>query len=492
MDNETMKSVLVVDDTPTNIDILVGILSDDYLVSVATDGPSALESVVECLPDIILLDIMMPGMDGYEVCRRLKADESSKDIPVIFITAMNDIQDELRAFEAGGVDYITKPFSPPVVLRRVQSVLALEDKTRQLSTLAKKLSKYLSPQVYVSIFRGDQDVEITSKRKKLTIFFSDIVNFTSTTEGMETEDLTDLLNSYLEEMSSIALKYGGTIDKFIGDAILIFFGDPLSMGIEEDACACVSMAIEMREQLKKLQEKWYSFGMQNPFKVRVGITTGYCTVGNFGSRNRMDYTIIGSQVNIASRLESNAQPGQILISHETWSLINKKIHCLKDKKIKVKGISHPIQTYQVTDLIENIEVSNTEITAGQLSENILSIDCNAKITEAYLLLADSTAYESAVIMNDNEPIGLFSRCKLIESHNNIPTDVFMEQTVLDHMQPILLSVDKDWPAGDIAERFIERADNSINDPVIVTSEGKLIGQISAVKLLKYFLGDRLL
>lgn len=153
----------------------------------------------------------------------------------------------------------------------------------------------------------------------MTIFFSDIVNFTSTTEGMETEDLTDLLNSYLEEMSRIAIKYGGTIDKFIGDAILIFFGDPLSQGVKEDAKACASMAIEMRDRLKELQEKWYSFGIQNPFQVRAGITTGYCTVGNFGSKSRMDYTIIGNQVNIASRLESNAKPDQILISHETFS-----------------------------------------------------------------------------------------------------------------------------------------------------------------------------
>jgi len=354
MSGETLKSVLVVDDTPANIDILLDILSDDYDVSVATDGESALESVEESLPDIILLDIMMPGMDGYEVCSRLKKGEATKDVPVIFITAMNDIKDEIKGFEVGAIDYITKPFSPPVVQRRVESALEIEDKKKEMATLAKKLSKYLAPQVYVSIFRGEQEVAIASQRKKLTIFFSDIVNFTSTTDGMEAEDLTDLLNSYLEEMSKIALKHGGTIDKFIGDAILIFFGDPLSRGLEEDAQACVAMAIEMRERLKELQKNWYTFGIQNPFEVRMGISTGYCTVGNFGSKSRMDYTIIGNQVNTASRLESSAKPGQIIISHETWSLVKDKIACLKSGLINVKGIHHPIQTYIVNNFHDEV------------------------------------------------------------------------------------------------------------------------------------------
>ncbi len=210
MGESTRKSVLIVDDTPTNIDILIEILAEDYEVAVATDGDSALESVDESKPDLILLDIMMPGMDGYQVCSILKKHESTRDIPVVFITAMNDIKDEIKGFEVGAVDYITKPFSPPVVQRRVKSILKLEDKTRELENLSNKLSKYLSPQVYVSIFRGEQDVVIESTRKKLTIFFSDIVNFTSTTKGMEAEDLSALLNSYLEEMSQIALKHGGT------------------------------------------------------------------------------------------------------------------------------------------------------------------------------------------------------------------------------------------------------------------------------------------
>src|SRR5262249_42326257 len=151
-----------------------------------------------------------------------------------------------------------------------------------------KLSKYLSPQVYSSIFSGSQDVRIASSRKKLTIFFSDIADFTETTDALESEELTALLNHYLTEMSKIALAHGATIDKYIGDAILAFFGDPETRGVQEDAMACVDMAIAMQRRMRELQAEWSDAGLQKPFELRIGINTGYCTVGNFGSEDRMD------------------------------------------------------------------------------------------------------------------------------------------------------------------------------------------------------------
>ena len=178
--------------------------------------------------------------------------------------------------------------------------------------LSTKLSKYLSPQVYSSIFTGQRSVEIASNRKKLTVFFSDIVDFTATTDDLESEELTALLNRYLTEMSKIALEHGATIDKYIGDAILLFFGDPETKGIKEDAIACVSMAIAMQRRMRELQSEWRDAGLEKPFQLRIGISTGYCTVGNFGSDDRMDYTIIGNEVNLASRLQSHAEPGGIL------------------------------------------------------------------------------------------------------------------------------------------------------------------------------------
>ena len=150
-------------------------------------------------------------------------------------------------------------------------------------------------------------------------------------------------------MSKIALKYGGTIDKFVGDAILIFFGDPETNGEKEDASACVLMALEMQERMKYLRRLWEDQGISKPLDIRIGINTGYCNVGNFGSEDRLDYTIIGGEVNLASRLESKANSGQILISHETYALIKKKIVCEKKEEINVKGIAHKIQTYQVIE-----------------------------------------------------------------------------------------------------------------------------------------------
>ena len=219
----------------------------------------------------------------------------------------------------------------------------------KIEKLAVKLSKYLSPQVYESIFSGKQNVKIEAYRKKLTVFFSDIKGFTELTDRLEPEVLSSLLNSYLNEMSKIALKHGGTIDKFVGDAILIFFGDPESKGDREDANACVLMALEMQERMKYLRKLWEDQGISKPLNIRIGINTGYCNVGNFGSEDRLDYTIIGGEVNLASRLESKADSGQILISHETYALIKKQIVCEKKEEINVKGIAHKIQTYQVIE-----------------------------------------------------------------------------------------------------------------------------------------------
>lgn len=224
---------------------------------------------------------------------------------------------------------------------------ALAEKNFQLEALSAKLAKYLSRQLYESIFSGQTDVEVRSYRKKLTIFFSDIQGFTELTESMEAERLSELLNEYLSEMAAVALTYGGTIDKFIGDGIMIFFGDPHTSGEKEDAVACVCMALAMRERLHELQTEWHQRGVSRALQIRVGINSGYSTVGNFGSEDRLDYTIVGGQVNVAARLEAAAEPDQILISHQTYALVNDAIESEPVGEIKVKGISHPIKTYSV-------------------------------------------------------------------------------------------------------------------------------------------------
>ncbi|MGI9524713.1 MAG: PAS-domain containing protein [Hyphomicrobiaceae bacterium] len=223
----------------------------------------------------------------------------------------------------------------------------ITERNRTLESLSAKLSKYLSPQVYQSIFSGKQTVEIASKRKKLTIFFSDIAGFTETTDNLESEDLTDVLNQYLTEMSTIALAHGATVDKYVGDAMLLFFGDPKSRGVKEDAQACVTMAIAMQRRMRELEHEWRSRGLEQPFRVRIGICTGFCTVGNFGSKDRMDYTIIGNEVNLASRLQSAVEPGGILLSHETNALVQDIVLTEEFPPMTVKGFLKPIKTYKV-------------------------------------------------------------------------------------------------------------------------------------------------
>jgi len=230
----------------------------------------------------------------------------------------------------------------------------IAQKNRELEALSIKLSKYLSPQIYNSIFTGAQSVEIASSRKKLTVFFSDLVNFTETTDKLESEELTNLLNHYLTEMSRIALEFGATIDKYIGDAIMTFFGDPESKGVKEDAITCVRMAIAMLRRMRELRSEWRELGAERPFQLRIGINTGYCTVGNFGSADRMDYTIIGNVVNLTARLQSHAEVDSILMGHETYSLVKDFMATEEQTPIQAKGFAEPIRCYKVLGLYDDL------------------------------------------------------------------------------------------------------------------------------------------
>jgi len=225
-------------------------------------------------------------------------------------------------------------------------------------TLIGKMKRYLSPQLFDSIVGGGISSDLSYRRKQLTVFFSDIVNFTSITDSTEPEVLSECLNLYLNEMSNVAIRYGGTIDKFIGDAVMVFFGDPTSRGVKEDAMACVGMAVEMQEKIRAIRSYWNERGIPLHLQVRMGINTGYCTVGNFGSRERMDYTIMGGQVNIASRLETASKPDGILISESTRELVQKQIEAVPMEPITVKGIHYPINTFLVTGLKNDEKARN--------------------------------------------------------------------------------------------------------------------------------------
>ena len=229
----------------------------------------------------------------------------------------------------------------------------LEAKNDFLDSLSTKISRYLSPQIYRSIFSGQKDVTIHTERKKLTIFFSDIQNFTGITERLQPEQITRLLNDYFTEMSKVALAHGGTIDKFIGDAMLVFFGDPETRGDAEDAKACLRMAIEMQHRIAGLNAAWRQTGIEDPFRVRMGINTGFCNVGNFGSNDRMDYTIIGAEANLAARLQSIAEPGHIVVSYETYALVRDVVVAQQLNPIAMKGISREVNPYAIRSVLDS-------------------------------------------------------------------------------------------------------------------------------------------
>jgi adenylate cyclase len=345
--------VLVVDDTPDNLFLMSALLEDRYEVATASDGLQALDIAGSGAPPaLILLDIMMPDMDGYEVMRRLRKNPATAGIPVIFLTALSSVEEEQFGLDLGAVDYIAKPISPPVVLARVHAHLERSTNAQRLRALSEKLGRYLAPQVYKSLFDGSREAEIRTQRKQLSVFFSDIKDFTAATAKWQPEEIKFLLNNYFSEMSKLASEYGGTLDKFIGDGMVIFFGDPESRGVKEDALQCVKMALAMQRRMSELQVLWREMGSEKTFEVRMGINTGYCDVGNFGSDLRMDYTIIGVEVNRAARLEQSADPGGILISRETYGLVQGEIIAEEQEPLTVKGFAEPIEAYAVQDEAE--------------------------------------------------------------------------------------------------------------------------------------------
>jgi len=241
------------------------------------------------------------------------------------------------------------------ITERVKSQREIAEKTEQLQSLSSKLSKYLSPQVYESIFAGERDVVIATERKKLTVFFSDIKDFTATTEDLEPEELTLILNDYLTNMTEIAIEHGATVDKYIGDAIVMFFGDPTTLGVREDALACVRTAMAMQRRMVDLRAKWKDLGYERPLRMRIGINTGFLNVGNFGSEERMDYTIIGGEVNLAARLEGICEPDGIAMANETYALVKNEFDAVAGDPIQVKGIAREITPYFVQGIFDDLE-----------------------------------------------------------------------------------------------------------------------------------------
>ena len=338
-------------------------------VEMAHDGATGLARVKEGGIDVVALDHYMAGQDGLTTLAEIR--KLTQPPPVVYVTGTDESKVAVAALKAGAADYVIKDIREDfftllhaslnaaielTVTRRARQTAEAEvrRKNQELEALSKKLSKYLASQIYDSIFTGARGVELASSRKKLTVFFSDIADFTGTTDHLESEDLTSLLNRYLTEMAKIAAEYGATIDKYIGDAILAFFGDPDSRGVKEDANACVRMAIAMQRRMHELRSEWQDLGADRPFELRIGIATGFCTVGNFGSEDRMDYTIIGNVANLVSRLQAHSEVGGILVGSETYALVKEGVATEEQEPIAVKGFAEPIRCFKVLGIYDDL------------------------------------------------------------------------------------------------------------------------------------------
>ncbi len=373
-------TILIVDDTPGNLTLLSDALKSDYRTKAAVNGEKALK--LACFgpsPDLILLDVMMPGMDGYEVCRRLKANSATSDIPIIFVTAMNEVEDETKGLELGGADYVTKPISVPIMKARIKTHLALYDQARdmksmiaklevQASELAKwnhtleqrvaegvsqvdrlgRLKRFFSPSVVDLLLSGSAEDPLKSHRREIAVVFLDLRGFTAFTERSDPEDVMGVIGEYHEAMGQLIMAHRGTLERFAGDGIMVFFNDPEQ--VDNLAAKAVKMAIAMQECFATLANGWHERGYD--LAMGIGIAQGYATIGAIGFEGRRDYGAIGTVTNLAARLCGEAAGGQILISQRVQGLVSDFAKTDPIGELSLKGFSRLVMAYAVHSYIE--------------------------------------------------------------------------------------------------------------------------------------------
>jgi class 3 adenylate cyclase len=374
---ENYSKIILVDDNPSNLRTGKNVLSEKYEVFTAPSAATMFEILKDVTPAMILLDIEMPEMNGYEAIRILKAREETRDIPVIFVTGKTNTENELEGLGLGAVDYIIKPFQPALLLKRIEVHLlveaqkkVLEDQQRKLeifnTSLQDAFSRYLSPVVVNEIIQDPSKLNLGGEKREMTVLFTDIQDFSTITEHLEPARLVGLLNLYLSTMSSIITENLGTIDKYVGDAIIAFFGAPLRH--EDHAVLACRSALQMKRAEKELNKNITEKQLSPlPLFTRIGINTGSMVVGNMGSENKLNYTVMGAAVNLASRLEGVNKlyrTGGILISEYTMNDIGDEFICRGLDRVRVVGISSPVRIYEITGFKDGASAADMEKAAA--------------------------------------------------------------------------------------------------------------------------------
>jgi len=431
--------VLVVDDEPISLEVVAQQLKiQNITVTKSVDGIDALEKISNGLqPDLILLDVVMPGKSGIEVCKELRHQFSSNELPIIMLTGQDQVSDIVNGLEAGANDYLTKPVSNNELMARLKTHFHIASLSKSLkkanervekqkrkleirnSFIKKTFGRYLSDEIVESILETPQGLKLGGEKKIVTILMSDLRGFTSLGEKLEAEEVLRILNNYLRKMTDIIYKYQGTIDEIIGDAILVIFGAPFTK--PDDACRAIACAIEMQIAMNDVNESNQKKGYPK-LSMGIGINTGEVIVGNIGSARRAKYGVIGSNVNLTSRIESYTLGGQILVSEQTLKACDQKLRIDKELQVMPKGLKEPITIYE----IGGIEESNICLPFKQnLSFNRLDAPCKIQFS---LIERKDTGHSACV----GEIIAVCDNSQLISSSMIPPPLCNIKITIFNH------------------------------------------------------------
>jgi adenylate cyclase len=366
------SKVLVVDDTPQNVKLLADLLGvKGYAVVTASSGAEALALVEAERPDLVLLDVVMPGMSGYEVCRKIRDNPATGVLPVIMVTALDPGQERIKGLEAGADDFLTKPINQPELLARVRSLLRIkqlydtvqsqaaelaewnrtlaqrvEEQVAQLERLS-RLKRFFSPQLAEAIVAGGADDPLRSHRRDVTVVFLDLRGYTAFAEAAEPEEVMGVLREYHAAMGREILAHEGTLERFAGDGLMVFFNDPVA--VPDHSARAVRMAVGMRVQAETLAAKWRKL-LGHDLHVGIGIAHGYATIGAIGFEGRWDYGAIGTVTNLAFRLCGEAKPGQILVSGRVHGAVEDLVDADPLGELTLKGFHKPVPVYSVLGL----------------------------------------------------------------------------------------------------------------------------------------------